>query len=237
MNAPSLRVQCPFDDDDQEQARVPIKWVDIFEGRAEENKEKDTRPWLKSTQRSNKIAVFDQCAQKASQKIKKKCVVLLSNTVMPITFEILKLGKQWPGIKTSKALGLIKWRKQKSGGKRKKKNATRVKTSITLMFEIKIVEDPQALLHVGVGRLPDWLQNNKGLDTWTDEVCVFSYLAVHRGAHRQHSTKENHVLAESFLWLLLLEDVKFAKGISPLPKTTFSRALLDTRLMPKVPSR
>jgi len=32
---------------------------------------------------------------------------------MSITFEILKLGKQWPGVKTSKALGLIKWRKQK----------------------------------------------------------------------------------------------------------------------------
>ena len=107
----------------------------------------------------------------------------------------------------------------------------------TLMVEIKIVEDPQAPLHVGVGHLPDWLQNKNGLDTWTDEVCVFSYLAVHRGAHRQHSTKENHVLAESFFVASLLEDVKFARGIYPLPKTTFRRALLDTMLMPKVPSR
>ena len=45
MNAPSLRAQYLFDDDDQEQPRVPITWVDIFEGRAQENKE-DARPWL-----------------------------------------------------------------------------------------------------------------------------------------------------------------------------------------------
>ena len=58
MNAPSLRAQYLFDDDDQEQPRVPITWVDIFEGRAEENNE-DARPWLKSTQRSKKKEVED----------------------------------------------------------------------------------------------------------------------------------------------------------------------------------
>ena len=58
MNAPSLRAQYLFDDDDQEQPRVPITWVDIFEGRAEENNE-DARPWLKSTQRAKKKEVED----------------------------------------------------------------------------------------------------------------------------------------------------------------------------------
>lgn len=30
-----------------------------------------------------------------------------------------------------------------------------------LMVEVKIVEDPEAPLHVGAGRLPDWLRNKK----------------------------------------------------------------------------
>lgn len=42
-----------------------------FRRTCREEQEKDARPWLKSTQRWNKIAVFDQCEQKASQKIQK----------------------------------------------------------------------------------------------------------------------------------------------------------------------
>ena len=95
----------------------------------------------------------------------------------------------------------------------------------TLMVEIKIVEDPQAPLHVGVGRLPDWIQNKKGLDTWTDEVCVFSYLAVHRGAHRQHSTKENHVLAESFFVASPVRGRQICKGHFPITVNHFQQGI------------
>lgn len=95
----------------------------------------------------------------------------------------------------------------------------------TLMVEIKIVEDPQAPLHVGVGRLPDWLQNKKGLDTCTDEVCVFSYLAVHRGAHRQYSTKETHVLAESFFVASPVRGRQIHKGHFPLAENLFPQGI------------
>ena len=93
------------------------------------------------------------------------------------------------------------------------------------MVEIKIIEDPQAPLHVGVGHFPDWLQNKKGLDTWTDEVCVFSYLAVHRGAHRQHSTKENHVLAETFFVASPVRGRQIRKGHFPLTENHFQKGI------------
>ena len=44
------------------------------------------------------------------------------------------------------------------------------------MVEVKIIEDLQAPLHIGAGRLPDWLRNKKGLlplDKYADEY-VFS---------------------------------------------------------------
>lgn len=44
------------------------------------------------------------------------------------------------------------------------------------MVEIKIIEDPQAPLPIGAGRLPDWLRNKKSLlalDTHADEICIF----------------------------------------------------------------
>lgn len=114
----------------------------------------------------------------------------------------------------------------------------------TLMVEIKIVEDPQAPLHVGVGRLPDWLQNKKGLDTCTDEVCVFSYLAVHRGAHRQYSTKENHVLAESFFVASPVRGREIHKGHFPLTENHFQQGIArckvdaeGTFLLKYLPSR
>ena len=46
------------------------------------------------------------------------------------------------------------------------------------MIEVKIIEDLQAALHVGAGRLPDWLRNKKGV-CWrlisTPTCFVFSY--------------------------------------------------------------
>lgn len=132
MNAPSLRVQYPFDDDDQQQARVPIKWVDIFEGRAEENKEKDARPWLKSTQRSNKITVFDQCEQKASQKIQK---TVGSSFIIKHSYAYhlrnIETGETVAWYQNLKSPWFDNMAEAKNGWKRKKKNATRVKTSIT----------------------------------------------------------------------------------------------------------
>ena len=66
------------------------------------------------------------------------------------------------------------------------------------MVEIKIIEDPQAPLHVGAGRLPDWLRNKKGLlalDTYPDDLCILRCLAVHLGAHRQYNERQTRELA------------------------------------------
>ena len=43
-----------------------------------------------------------------------------------------------------------------------------------LIVEGKVIEDPLAPLHVGEGRLPDWLFNKKALlplDTYGDKLC------------------------------------------------------------------
>lgn len=106
----------------------------------------------------------------------------------------------------------------------------------TLMVEIKIVEDPQAPLHVGVGRLLIGFKTKK---VWILAPMKFVFLVTLQfieGPIVNTAQKKTMFWLKAFLWLLLSEDVKFTKGISPLPKTTFSRALLDARLMPKVPS-
>ena len=45
-----------------------------------------------------------------------------------------------------------------------------------LTVEMKVIEDPQAALHVGAGHLPDWLQNQKACWSWicTTTISVFS---------------------------------------------------------------
>ena len=69
------------------------------------------------------------------------------------------------------------------------------------MVEVKIIEDLQAPLHVGEGRLPDWLRKKRGLlalDKYADELCIFKCIAVHQGAHRVRNTRKTRELATSF---------------------------------------
>ena len=49
------------------------------------------------------------------------------------------------------------------------------------MIEGKIIEDPQAPLHVGQGRLLGWLRNKMDLlplDTYDDRLCIFRCIAM-----------------------------------------------------------
>ena len=65
---------------------------------------------------------------------------------------------------------------------------------------MKIIAHPEAPLHVGVGRLPDWLRNKKGmlsLDTYADDLCILRCIAVHRGAHCVYNTRQTRELAVS----------------------------------------
>ena len=56
-------------------------------------------------------------------------------------------------------------------------------------------------LFLGVGRLPDWLRNKRGvlsLDTYQDNRCLFRCIAVHWGAKRRYNMRATRVLEESF---------------------------------------
>ena len=68
------------------------------------------------------------------------------------------------------------------------------------MIEVQIIEDLQAPLHAGEGRLPDWLRTKRGLlalDKYAEELCIFRCIAVHQGAHRVRSTRKTRELAAS----------------------------------------
>ena len=57
-----------------------------------------------------------------------------------------------------------------------------------LTVDMKVIEDPQAALHVGAGHLPDWLQNKKSLlelDMYDNNLCIFRSIAVHQGSHQR----------------------------------------------------
>ena len=127
---------------------------------------------------------------------------------MPISFETSRLETKWPIIKTTEAPGLPKCRKRNNGWKSKEEtrrqgeNIDRPDTKWAfednLIVEIKIIEDPQAPLHVGAGRLPDLFQNKNGLlalDTYPDDLCILRCLAVHLGAYRQYNKRQTCELA------------------------------------------
>ena len=74
--------------------------------------------------------------------------------------------------------------------------------------EVKVVLDRAPLL--GTGPLPDWLRNLAhgrtmvALDTFEDNLCLWRFIAVHRGVRVDRSTKEARSLAKSFFKLQTL---------------------------------
>ena len=124
------------------------------------------------------------------------------------------------------------WLEEQEGIRREGENMDRQDTKWpfgdNLMVEIKIIEDPQAPLHVGAGRLPDWLRNKKSLlalDTYADEICIFRCLAVHRGAHRQHNTRQTRELASSFFANHPIRGHRIHKGHFPLIESHFQQGI------------
>ena len=56
-------------------------------------------------------------------------------------------------------------------------------------------------LFLGLGRLPDWLRNKRGvlsLDTYNDNRCLFRCIAVHWGATPKRNMRKTQELEESF---------------------------------------
>ena len=68
------------------------------------------------------------------------------------------------------------------------------------MLYAKVILDRQPLF-LGLGRLPDWLRNKRGvvsLDTFRDNLCLFRCIAVHRGADVRDNKRRTRELAEAF---------------------------------------
>ena len=72
------------------------------------------------------------------------------------------------------------------------------------MIEMKIMEDLQPPLHVGVGRL---------LDMYTGDLCIFRFITVHRGGHHQNNTRKIRELAASFFIRIEFDGGSSTKGI------------------------
>ena len=69
-----------------------------------------------------------------------------------------------------------------------------------LFVDLKVILDRQPL-QIGLGRLPDWLRNKQeviSLDTYSDNLCLFRCIAVHRGAHKRNNTRKSRELSQSF---------------------------------------
>ena len=65
---------------------------------------------------------------------------------------------------------------------------------------VKVILDRHPLF-LGLGRLPDWLRNKRGvlsLDTYYDNRCLFRCIAVHWGATSKRNMRKTRELEESF---------------------------------------
>ena len=72
--------------------------------------------------------------------------------------------------------------------------------NFTKAVYVKVILDRHPLF-LGLGRLPDWLRNKRGvlsLDTYNDNLCLFRCIAVHWGATPKRNTRKTKELEESF---------------------------------------
>ena len=70
----------------------------------------------------------------------------------------------------------------------------------TEMVYVKVILDRHPLF-LGLGRLPDWLRNKRGvlsLDTYQDKRCLFRCIAVYWGAHVRDNMRKTRELEASF---------------------------------------
>ena len=71
---------------------------------------------------------------------------------------------------------------------------------LTKSVYVKVILDRHPLF-LGLGRLPDWLRNKRGvlsLDTYEDNLCLFRCIAVHQGAHIRYNMRKTRELEKSF---------------------------------------
>ena len=72
--------------------------------------------------------------------------------------------------------------------------------NFTKAVYVKVILDRHPLF-LGLGRLPDWLRNKRGvlsLDTYEDNLCLFRCIAVHWGATPKRNMRKTRELENSF---------------------------------------
>ena len=105
------------------------------------------------------------------------------------------------------------------------------------MVEVQIIEDLQAPLHAGEGRLPDWLRTKKGLLALDRYAKSFVFSDALRFIKVRIVFVTQEKLAswpQAFSTRIEFED-RYTKGIFLLSKIISSRGLQDMKLTLKEP--
>ena len=103
---------------------------------------------------------------------------------------------------------------------------------LTKSVYVKVILDRHPLF-LGLGQLPDWLRNKRGvlsLDTYDDNRCLFRCIAVHRGAHVQGTTcAKQKSLRSPFSPNVQVCEIVLPTNTYPFLKNISNKVLLLTR--------
>ena len=131
-------------------------------------------------------------------------------------FETLVASREWVGRQEEARLSNLN------------RPNTKWSYDFTKAVYVKVILDRHPLF-LGLGRLPDWLRNKRGvlsLDTYEDNLCLFRCIAVHQGAHIRYNMRKTRELEKDFFtqrpglrnWLtdkhLSLLEKHFKQGIA-----------------------
>ena len=103
-------------------------------------------------------------------------------------FETLVASREWVG------------RQEESRLSNLNRPNTKWSYNFTKAVYVKVILDRHPLF-LGLGQLPDWLRNKRGvlsLDTYDDNLCLFRCIAVHWGAHVRDNMCKTRELEKSF---------------------------------------
>ena len=188
-----------FFDDDERQARVPRKWTDILGGPAEATLPLRYDWLLNSPGRSKRRGVeysqnggfcmmwtklWQQRRFRRSKKTVRNCFAIKQSYAYQLrnmkTMDTMAYYKNHRSPWFDQMSEARQWLEEQEEIRWEGENIDRpgAKWSFedNLMVEKNIFEDSQTPLHVGVGRLPDWLRNKKdllALDTYARRTLYF----------------------------------------------------------------
>ena len=103
-------------------------------------------------------------------------------------FETLVASQEWVG------------RQEEARLSNTNRPSTKWSYNFTKAVYVKVILDRHPLF-LGLGRLPDWLRNKRGvlsLDTYEDNLCLFRCIAVHWGATPKRNMRKTQELEASF---------------------------------------